>query len=75
MQDDDGVRGWSGELKAENRRFGGGPSSRWLKDDSDGGESGREGENHRHVMGMHSRKRVTVELMVSRPYRQLSFNL
>lgn len=32
MQNDDGVRGLSGELRDENKGFGRGPSSQWLKE-------------------------------------------
>lgn len=47
MQDDDRERGWSGELRAENRRYGGGPSSRWLRKDSGGRGSYKDGDtNH-----------------------------
>lgn len=34
MEEDSGVRGWSAELRAENRRFGGG-ASRWLKEEGE----------------------------------------
>ncbi|XP_058756750.1 uncharacterized protein At4g02000-like [Vicia villosa] len=44
MTEDTGLRGWSAEIRAENRRFRGG-SSRWLKED-DGGEVQKPGVDY-----------------------------
>ncbi|PNY14983.1 hypothetical protein L195_g011673 [Trifolium pratense] len=43
MESDDGVRGWSNELRTEPRRRSGRPTSRWLKDEggSNGVQDGR----------------------------------
>jgi 14-3-3 protein epsilon len=38
MENDDGRREWSGELRADQRRGGGRQSSRWLREEKDGGE-------------------------------------
>jgi hypothetical protein len=37
MENDDGTRGWNGEIRAEARRSGGRLTSRWLKDERGGG--------------------------------------
>ncbi|MCI41118.1 hypothetical protein A2U01_0062351, partial [Trifolium medium] len=39
MENDNGVRGWSGGLGAEIKRNGGGPVSRWLREEVRSGES------------------------------------
>ncbi|XP_045788287.1 uncharacterized protein LOC123883507 [Trifolium pratense] len=41
MENDDGIREWSNELRAEPRRRGGRPTSRWLKEE--GSSSGASG--------------------------------
>jgi hypothetical protein len=38
MENDDGRREWSGELRADQRRGGGRQTSRWLREERDGGE-------------------------------------
>jgi hypothetical protein len=45
MEIDDGRREWSGDLRADQRRGGGRQTSRWLREDRDGGSglSGDEG--------------------------------
>ncbi|PNX65812.1 hypothetical protein L195_g062784, partial [Trifolium pratense] len=43
MNNDDGQREWSSELRAEPRRTAGRPVSRWLKQEGDGGASIRGG--------------------------------
>jgi hypothetical protein len=51
MENDDGVRAWSNDLRAEPRRQGGRQTSRWLKEDygvggrSSGGGNPLQGEN------------------------------
>jgi 14-3-3 protein epsilon len=44
MENDNGVRGWSRELRAETKRQGGRPVSRWLREESGGGGSSSGGE-------------------------------
>lgn len=34
MEEDTGIRGWSNEIRAENRRYGGGMASKWLNSDT-----------------------------------------
>jgi hypothetical protein len=38
--EDDGVRGWSNEIRADTRRTGGRQGSRWLKEEGGGGQGG-----------------------------------
>jgi hypothetical protein len=47
MEQDDGVRGWSSEIRAENRRQGGRLTSRWLREDGGGQSEIRGGEGSR----------------------------
>ncbi|XP_058783931.1 uncharacterized protein At4g02000-like [Vicia villosa] len=39
MEEDNGVRGWSNEIRVENRRYASNSSSRWLKEEGDSGDS------------------------------------
>jgi hypothetical protein len=43
MEQDDGVREWSAEIRAENRRQGGRLTSRWLRDDGGGSSEAHGG--------------------------------
>lgn len=46
MKEDNGVRVWNNEIRADTRRYNRGPSSRWLKHEgSDGGSSGTGNNN------------------------------
>jgi hypothetical protein len=47
MEQDDGVREWSAEIRAENRRQGGKLTSRWLRDDGGGSSEVHGGERER----------------------------
>jgi hypothetical protein len=52
MENDDGRREWSGELRADNRRGGGRQTSRWLREEREGGNevtSGDEGGRRRRT--------------------------
>lgn len=55
MQEDDGVRGWSNKIRADNRRHDGGPPSRWLKEESGGGVTENETEDG-YVRASHARQ-------------------
>jgi hypothetical protein len=44
MENDDGRREWSGELRADQRRGGGRQTSRWLREERDGGNGATGGE-------------------------------
>jgi hypothetical protein len=55
MENDDGRREWSGDLRADQRRGGGRQTSRWLKEDREGG-GGLTGDECRR------RERSTVEI-------------
>jgi hypothetical protein len=44
MEQDDGVRGWSAEIRADNRRQGGRFTSRWLREDGGGSSEIHGGE-------------------------------
>ncbi|MCI41296.1 hypothetical protein A2U01_0062529, partial [Trifolium medium] len=39
LEQEDGSRGWSGEIRAYKKRHGGRLASRWLKEESGGGET------------------------------------
>jgi 14-3-3 protein epsilon len=43
MENDDGKREWSGEIRADPRRGGGRQTSRWLREERDGGEGSSGG--------------------------------
>ena len=45
IQDVDGIRGQSNDIKADNIKYGGGPCSRWLKEETGGGKIARESDN------------------------------
>lgn len=45
MQEDDGVRGWSNKIRADNKRHNGGLPSRWLKEESGDGVTENETED------------------------------
>jgi 14-3-3 protein epsilon len=60
MENDDGRRDWSGELRADQRRGGGRQTSRWLREERDGGNGMSGGER------MHQ-GRSTVELPTMGP--------
>jgi hypothetical protein len=47
MEQDDGVREWSAEIRAENRRQGGKFTSRWLREDGGGQTAARGGVGSR----------------------------
>jgi hypothetical protein len=47
MEQDDGVREWSAEIRAENRRQGGRLTSRWLREEGGGQREVRGGEGSR----------------------------
>jgi 14-3-3 protein epsilon len=54
MEQDDGVRGWSVELRAENRRHGGRLTSRWLREEGGGPSEvhgGDGGSQHNNLAG------------------------
>jgi hypothetical protein len=55
MENDDGRREWSGELRADQRRGGGRQTSRWLREDREGGNGVTGNEERR-------RERSTVEI-------------
>jgi hypothetical protein len=55
MENDDGRREWSGELRADQRRGGGRQTSRWLREHREG-RNGATGEEERR------RERSTVEI-------------
>jgi 14-3-3 protein epsilon len=44
MENDDGRRDWSGEIRADPQRMEGRQTSRWLRDDRGGGEGGSGGD-------------------------------
>jgi hypothetical protein len=48
METDDGRREWSGELRADQRRGGGRQTSRWLRDERDGGDGIAGGGRRSH---------------------------
>ncbi|CAK8568524.1 unnamed protein product [Lathyrus sativus] len=58
MTKDNGVREWSNELRAENRRINGGQSSKWLKSEKEGGvhvsESGSSKAREEYEPGLES---------------------
>jgi hypothetical protein len=47
MEQDDGVREWSAEIRADNRRQGGRLTSRWLREDGGGPTEARGGDGSR----------------------------
>lgn len=49
--EDDRVRGWSNDIKANQLRYGGEPSSRWLKNET---SSNMESEKETEVLGVSS---------------------
>jgi hypothetical protein len=71
MEQDDGVRGWSAEIRADNRKQGGRFTSWWLKEDGGGSSEmlGEERVSRKHHLEIQTWVPHTITMLPPHPMK------